>query len=51
MKKTAYSSRKIIPFCPYAKTKQYYFDKVVDWMLAAITSLGAVTALYFLMML
>ncbi len=53
MKKThrRTTSGKVIPFRPYAKSKHYYLDKVVDWSLAAITSMGAVTALCFLIML
>ena len=52
MKKTHRANTgKIIPFRPYAKSKHYYLDKVVDWSLAAITSMGAVTALCFLIML
>ena len=49
---------KVIPFRPnghYAypnqKRKRYYFDKLVDWALAIITSAGALTALLFLMLL
>ena len=44
-------SGKVIPFHPYAKNKQYYINKIVDWSLAAVTSMGAVTALCFLIML
>lgn len=49
--------RKIIPyrpagsFCPHAKDRQYYLDKLADWALAAITSMGAITALLFFIML
>lgn len=45
------TSAKVIPFRPYAKSKRYYLDKFVDWSLAAVTSMGAVTALCFLIML
>lgn len=51
------TSRKIIPyrpvkgFCPHAKDRQYYLDKLTDWALAAVTSIGAVTALLFFIML
>ena len=53
MKKTHYrnTKKKVIPFRPYAKSKRYYWDKFVDWSLAALTSMGAVTALCFLIML
>lgn len=42
---------KIIPFCPNVKTRRYYIDKLTDWALAAVTTLGAVTAMLFLIML
>lgn len=42
---------KIIPYCPYVKDRRYYVEKLVDWTLAAITSVGALTALLFLMLL
>ena len=53
MKKTTHhsKSRKVIPFCPNAKNKQYYLNKIVDWALAAVTTMGAATTLYFLIML
>ena len=41
---------KIIPF-PNAKSSRYYLDKLVDWALALVTSMGAVTALFFLILL
>lgn len=43
--------RPVLGFCPNARSKRYYIDKLVDWALAAVTSLGAVTALFFLIML
>lgn len=46
-----YRSDKIIPFCPNAKDRRYYIDKLVDWALAAVTTMGAVTAMFFLIML
>ncbi len=53
MKKTHHhtTSGKVIPFRPYAKNKQYYLDKLADWSLAAVTSMGAITVLCFLLML
>lgn len=55
---TKRTSAKVIPFrstkryaYPNQKDSRYYLDKLVDWMLAAITSAGALTALLFLMML
>ena len=41
---------KIIPF-PNAKSSHNYLDKLVDWALALVTSMGAVTALCFLILL
>ena len=41
---------KSIPF-PHAKSNRYYLDKLVDWALALVTSMGAVTALCFLILL
>ena len=51
MKKQATRNAKIIPFCPNAKNKQYYVDKFVDYALAAVASMGAVTALLFFALL
>ncbi len=49
---------KIIPFrpqtgyiCPYRKDKRYYLEKLTDYLLAALTSAGALTALLFFLML
>lgn len=53
-----YYAQKVIPFpyaglsvYPGAADKQYYIDKAVDYALATVTSLGAVTALAFLFLL
>ena len=51
MKKQVNRSKKIIPFCPNAKNKQYYIDKLVDYTLTAVTSIGAVTAMLFFALL
>ena len=51
MKKQINHSKKIIPFCPHAKNKQYYIDKLVDYALAAVTSMGAVVAMLFFALL
>ena len=51
MKKQVNRSAKIIPFCPNAKNKQYYIDKFFDYALAAVTSMGAVTAMLFFALL
>lgn len=51
MKKTAKKRHSnIIPF-PNAKNTRYYLDKLTDWALALVTSLGAVTALSYLILL
>ncbi len=49
---------KIIPFrsqtgyaCPYRKDRQYYLGKLTDYLLAALTCTGALTALLFFLML
>ena len=51
MKRTNQASRKVIPFCPNAKNKQYYVDKATDYALAFATSMGAVTAMLFFALL
>lgn len=51
MKKQVNRSAKIIPFCPHQKNRQYYLDKAVDYALAAVTSMGAVTAMLFFILL
>lgn len=51
MKRQTYTSQKIIPFCPHQKTRQYYIDKAVDYALATVTSMGAVTVLLFFVLL
>lgn len=51
MKNTNSTSAKIIPFCPNAKNKQYYIDKLVDFTLTAATSMGIVTVLLFFVLL
>lgn len=51
MKKQVNRSQKIIPLYPNAKTKQYYIDKLVDYTLTAVTSMGAVTAMLFFVLL
>lgn len=51
MKKQANLNTKIIPFCPNAKNRQYYIDKFIDYALAAVTSMGAVTAMLFFALL
>ena len=45
------ASRKVIPFCPNAKNRQYYVDKAIDYALAFFTSMGAVTAMLFFALL
>ncbi len=52
MKKQA--KKNVIPFrpaYPYAKDARYYLDKIVDWTLAGITSVGAIMALAFMFLL
>ncbi len=51
MKRQTLASKKIIPFCPNQKTRQYYIDKAVDYALAMVTSMGAVTVLLFFVLL
>ena len=51
MKRQHAASRKIIPFCPHQKDRQYYLDKFVDYALATVTSMGAVTVLLFFVLL
>lgn len=52
---TASPSRKVIPYrkpryhrFPNAAEGQYYKDKLLDWILAAATCLGAISILLFL---
>jgi len=51
MKNNISTSCKIIPFCPNAKNKQYYIDKLLDISLTAATSMGIVTVLLFFVLL
>ncbi len=51
MKYQVNRSKKIIPFCPHKKNRQYYIDKLVDYTLTAVTSMGAVTAMLFFALL
>ena len=51
MKRHANTSRKIIPLCPNQKNRQYYLDKATDYALAFFTSMGAVTAMLFFVLL
>lgn len=54
----SYYSQKVIPFpgsairvYPGSADRQYYMNKAMDYALAAVTSLGTVTALVFLFLL
>ena len=51
MKRTNNTARKVIPFCPNAKDRQYYVEKATDYALAFFTSMGAVTAMLFFALL